>query len=88
MKVIIRTFMHRTANNYLHKGYIASFFLRVKRMDKMTMRNEIMTVMIRKMKDEMNWRPRWVLSEIRAPYTDAHIARFERVLNELEVRYS
>jgi len=46
-------------------------------MDKSTMRNEVMTVMIRKMKDEMNWRPRWVLSEIRAPYTDAHIARFK-----------
>ena len=57
-------------------------------MDKMTMRNEIMTVMIYHMRREMEWRPRWVLSEIRAPYTDAHIARFERVLDELEVRYS
>jgi|TARA_R110000751_G_scaffold286110_1_gene390528 hypothetical protein len=57
-------------------------------MDKMTMRNEVMTVMIHHMRKEMEWRPRWVLSEIRAPYTDAHIARFERVLDELEVRYS
>jgi hypothetical protein len=54
----------------------------------MTMRNEIMTVMIHHMRKEMEWRPRWVLSEIRAPYTDAHITRFERVLDELEVRYS
>jgi len=57
-------------------------------MDKSTMRNEVMTVMIRKMKDEMNWRPRWVMSEIRAPYTPAHLARLDRVLDELERRYS
>jgi len=57
-------------------------------MDKMTMRNEVMTVMIHQMRKEMEWRPRWVMSEIRAPYTEAHLARFERVLGELEVRYS
>jgi len=57
-------------------------------MDKSTMRNEVMTVMIRKMKDEMDWRPRWVMSEIRAPYTDAHLARLDRVLDELDRRYS
>jgi len=57
-------------------------------MDKMRMRDEIMTVMINHMRREMEWRPRWVMSEIRAPYTEAHLARFERVLDELEVRYS
>jgi len=44
----------------------------------MRMRDEIMT----------EWRPRWVMSEICAPYTEAHLLRFERVLDELEVRYS
>jgi len=57
-------------------------------MDKIEMRNEVMTVMIAHMRREMEWRPRWVLSEIRAPYTVAHMRRFRRVLDDLEKRYS
>jgi len=80
--------MHRTGNNYIHKGYIASFFLRVKRMDKIEMRKEMMTVMIFNMREQLKHSPRATMKWIHAPVTDAHIKRYSAVLDELERRYS
>jgi len=52
------------------------------------MTNEAVWMMTHNMRQELEWRPRWVMRQIGAPVTDAHITRLKRALDRLERRYS